>query len=135
MQMPADEFNSLLDSILQSTPETRRSWVRERLRYANELSLRSRIGQMVAPFGDLFGEESERSAFVSRVVSTRNYLTHYDEGIKEQAVTDARELLRLHSKLEALVQLHLLRLLEIDYEDIRQMATRYPPLRQKLGIE
>ena len=134
-QMPAEEFNSLLDSILQSTPKTRRRWVRERLRYANELSLRSRIKQMVAPFSDLFGTESSRATFISRVVSTRNYLTHYDEGIKEQAATDAGELLRLHSKLEALVQLHLLRLLEIDYDHIRQMATRYPPLRRKLGIE
>ena len=132
-QMPPEEFNSLLDSILQGTPDTRRRWVREKLRYANELSLRSRIRQMVTPFNDLFGTESACAAFVSRVVSTRNYLTHYDQGIKEQAVTDAGELLRLHSKLEALVQLHLLRLLEIDYDHIRQMATRYPPLRRKLG--
>ena len=134
-QMPAEEFNSLLESILQSTPAARRRWARERLRYANELSLRSRIKQMVTPFNDLFGTESARTAFISRVVSTRNYLTHYDEGIKNQAVTDAGELLRLHSKLEALVQLHLLRLLEIDNDHIREMATRYPPLRRKLGIQ
>lgn len=133
-QMPAEEFNGRLDSIVQSTPGIWRGWVREKLRYANELSLRSRIKQMVAPFNDLFGTKSERAAFVSRVVSTRNYLTHYDEGIKEQAVTDARELQRLHFKLEALVQLHLLRLLEIDYDHIRQVAIRYPPLRRKLGI-
>ena len=133
--MPAEEFSSLLDSILQSTPGTWRCWARERLRYANELSLRSRIRQMITPFNDLFGTASARAAFIGRVVSTRNYLTHYDEGIKEQAVTDAGELLRLHSKLEALVQLHLLRLLGIDNDHIRQMATQYPPLRRKLGIE
>ena len=134
-QMPVEEFNSRLDSIVQSTPGTWKSWVREKLGYANELSLRSRIKQMVTPFDDLFGSESARAAFVSRVVSTRNYLTHYNEGIKEQAVTDAGELLRLHSKLEALVQLHLLRLLEIDHDHIWQMAMRYPPLRRKLRNE
>ncbi len=134
-QMPAEEFDSLLDSILRSTPDTRRNWVRERLRYANEPSLRNRIRQMVTPFSDLFGTQSSRAAFIDRVVRTRNYLTHYDEGIKEQAVTNTGELLRLHSKLEALVQLHLLRLLEIDYDHIRRMATQYPPLRRKLGIE
>ena len=134
-RMPAKEFSSLLDSILQSAPDTWRSWVRERLKYANELSLRRRIRQMVTPFNDLFGTESAREAFVNQVVNTRNYLTHYDQGIKGQAVTEAGELLQLHSKLEALVQLHLLRLLEIDYDRIRNMATRYPPLRRKLGIE
>ena len=88
---------------------------------------------MVTPFDDLFGSESARAAFVNRVVSTRNYLTHYDEGIKEQAVTDAGELLRLHFKLEALVQLHLLRLLEIDYDHIRQMAIPVSALTKKAG--
>ncbi|MYC29354.1 MAG: hypothetical protein F4X65_04585 [Chloroflexi bacterium] len=135
MRMPAEEFNSLRDSILQSTPDTRKNWVRDRLKYANELSLRSRIRKMVTPFSDLFGTESARETFISQVVNTRNYLTHYDQGIKEQAVTEDGELLRLHFKLEALVQLHLLRLLGIDYDQIRNMATRYPPLRRKLGIE
>ena len=133
--MPAEDFKNLLDSILQSTPDTWRHWVQTRFEYANELSLRSRIRQMLTPFNDLFGAEPARRAFVSQVVSTRNYLTHYDQGIKNQAVTDPQVLHQLHSKLEALVQLHLLRLLGIDYEHIRNMATRYPPLRGKLGIE
>ncbi len=134
-QMPEEEFGSLIDSILQSTPNRWRSWVQARFKYANELSLRRRIRQMLMPFNDLFGNESAREAFVSRVVSTRNYLTHYDQDIKNQAVTEPQELRQLHSKLGALVQLHLLRLLEIDCDHIRNMATRYPPLRRKLGIE
>ena len=89
---------------------------------------------MIAGFDNLFGSESARAAFVNQVVYTRNYLTHYDEGIKEQAVTDAGELRRLRSKLEALVQLHLLRLLEIDHYHIWQMAMRYPLLRKRLGL-
>ena len=134
-RMAEEEFSSLVDVVLKGTPDTWRSWIQERLKYANELSLRSRIRQMITPFNDLFGLETEREAFISRVVGTRNYLTHYDQGIKSQAVTDAEQLLRLRSKLEALVQLHLLRLLEIDHDHIRQMATQYPPLRSKLGIK
>ena len=134
-RMPVEEFNSLLDAVLRSTPHTWRRWVQERLKYANELSLRSRIRHMITPFNDLLGPKAAREAFVSQVVSTRNYLTHYDQGIENQAVTDPQQLLQLHSKLEALVQLHLLRLLGIDYDHIRNMATRYPPLRRKLGIE
>ena len=134
-QMPEDEFNSLVEAVLRNTAHTRRRWVQERLKYANELPLRSRIRQMLSPFNDLFGTESARKAFISRVVSTRNYLTHYDEGIKNQAMTDPEGLLQLHLRLEALVQLHLLQLLGIDNDHIRNMATRYPPLRRKLGFE
>ena len=89
---------------------------------------------MIVPFDDLFGTHSARKACVDQVVNTRNYLTHYDQGIKNQAATDPKELFQLHSKLEALVQLHLLRLLGIDNDHIRNMATRYLPLRRKLGI-
>ena len=135
MRMPAEEFKSVLDAIIQGTPDTWRRWVQERLKYANELSLRSRIRQMITPFNDLFGAEYAREKFVRQVVSTRNYLTHYDQSIKNQAVTDPQELLQLHLKLEAFVQLHLLRLLGIDHDHIRSMATRYPPLRRKLGFE
>ena len=134
-RMAEEEFNSRVDAVLKNSPDKWRPWIQEKLKYANELSLRSRIRQMISPFNDLFGPKSAREAFISRVVSTRNYLTHYDQGIKGQAVTDAEQLLRLRSKLEALVQLHLLRLLEIDYDHIRQMATRYPPLRSRLGIK
>ena len=134
-RMPAEEFNDLRESILRATPGKWRSWIEDGLRYANELSLRSRISQMITPFDDLFGTKSTRATFVNQVVTTRNYLTHYDPGIRDQAVTEPQELLQLCSRLEALVQLHLLRLLGIDKDRIRNMATQYSPLRRKLGFE
>ena len=134
-RMPEAEFTKLLDSILLSCPDQWRQWLQVRLKYANEISLRSRVRQMICPFNDLFGTESARKTFVNQVVNTRNYLTHYDQDIKNQAVNDPQELLRLHHKLEALVQLHLLKLLGIDPDRIGNLATRYPPLLRKLGLE
>ena len=134
-QMPTEEFDCLRDSILRNTPGKWRSLIGERLKYANELSLRRRIREMITPFDDLFGSDSARKALIQQVVSTRNYLTHYDQSTKSQAVTEPQKLLQLRHKLEALVQLHLLHLLGIDLEHIKSMANRYPPLRKKLGIE
>ena len=134
MRMSEEEFNTLLDTILQSTPDQWKELVETNLNYANELSLQRRIRQMITPFNDLFGNESARRKFTNQVVKTRNYLTHYDPRIKNEAVTEPQELLQLHSKLEALVQLHLLQLLGIEDDHIRAMATRYPSLRRKLGI-
>ena len=134
-RMPTEEFDCLRDAILQNTPGKWRGLIVHRLKYANELSLRRRIREMITPFDDLFGSDSARKALIHQVVSTRNYLTHYDQSIKSQAVTDPQKLLQLRYKLEALVQLHLLHLLGIDPEHIKSMANRYPPLRRKLRIE
>ena len=134
MRMPAAEFDSLIDAILRSTPGKWRQCVQERLKHANELSLSTRMRQMITPFNDLFGTKSARKAFVRQVVITRNYLTHYEQGSKNQAVTDPQELLKLHRKLEALVQLHLMQLLGIKHDHIRKMATKSLPLQGKLRI-
>ena len=133
--MSEEEFNTLLDTILQSTPDKWKQLVRTNLNYANEISLQRRIRQMVTHFRDLFGNESARSKFTNQVVKTRNYLTHYDRRSRNEAVTEPEELLQLHSKLEALVQLHMLRLLGIEDDHIKAIATRYPPLKKKLGID
>ena len=71
----------------------------------------------------------------NQVVKTRNYLTHYDLKIGNEAVTESGELLKLYSKLEALVQLHMLRLLGFEDDYVKAIATRYPPLKKKLGID
>ena len=134
-RMADEEFSNLLHTILESTPSKWKQLVQSRLKYANEPSLRSRLRKMISRFRDLFGNEFARSTFANQIVSTRNYLTHYDDGIRNEAVTEPQELLQLHSKMEALVQLHLLELLGIERDHIQRIATRYPPLRQKLGME
>ena len=132
--MSKEDFDTLLDTILQSTPDQWKKLVRDNLNYANEISLQRRIRRMITPFRDLFGNDSARSKFANQVVKTRNYLTHYDHRSKKEAVTEPQELLQLRSKLEALVQLHLLQILGLEEGYIRAIANRYPPLQQKLGI-
>ena len=133
-RMPVEEFNNFIHSVLESTPSEWRQCVQEAFQHANELSLGSRIRKMISPFKELFGAKSARDEFVNKVVNTRNYLTHYDEGIKNKAVTDPQELLQLQSKLIALLQLHLLKILGIEHDKIKDMACKYLPLREKLGI-
>ena len=133
--MPPEEFDSILASVLESTPKERREWLKARLRYANELSLRQRIRELISPFGALFGAENARESFVSAIVNTRNYFTHYDYSIRNEAVTDPIELLDLYSKLEGLLQLHLLELVGFEHEHITRIVSQYPPLREKLKVE
>ena len=131
--MSREEFSNLVDTISKSVPNDRREWIRKKLKYANELSLRKRVGEMIEPFEDFFGSNSERKHFIFKVVATRNYLTHYDSGIESQAAS-GRDLYMLCWKLEALFQLHFLRIIGIKDEDISAIVKENFDLRDKLGI-
>ena len=134
-QMPEDKFRNLIDTILNAVPDDgQRQWIDEKLKYANELSLRKRIQRMIEPFKDLFGKARKRSSFISKIVVTRNYLTHYDIRLESEA-TQGQALWKLYRKLEALFQLHFLQFIEMDIESIKSIAKKNKDLRNKLGLE
>ncbi len=134
MQMPEEEFKDLVDTILQAIPQDRKDWMEGKLKYDNELSLRKRIKQMIKPFKDLFGNGRKRGSFISKIVDTRNYLTHYD-GELAKRVSSGEDLWKLCMKLEALFQLHFLRLIGMDIKSIKSIANENHALRNKLGLE
>ena len=134
MEMPEEEFVKIKENVLGVTPDEKQEWLETRLKYANELSLRKRIKQMINPFKDLFGNSREHGSFIRKVVDTRNYLTHYDSGLETKAAS-REDLWKLCMKLEALFQLHFLLLIGMDIESIKSIANKNPTLRDKLGLE
>ena len=89
---------------------------------------------MIEPFKDLFGNSKKRNSFIGKVVDTRNYLTHYDSSLENKA-DSGEDLGKLYTKLEALFQLHFLRLIGIDDNTIKSMVNENYALRNKLGLE
>ena len=132
--MSQEEFSNLVGIILRAIPDNKKGWVEGKLKYANELSLRQRIGEMIRPFENFFGTSNERKHFISKVVDTRNYLTHYDSRLASQAAS-GRDLWTLCMKLEALFQLHFLRLIGIKDESISAIVEGHNSLRDKLGLQ
>ena len=108
--MPEEEFSNLVDTILKNVPNDKKELIKEKLKYANELSLRKRLRKMIEPFRNFFGSSDERRSFIYKVVSTRNYLTHYDGNLVSKTAS-GKDLLMLYMKLEALFQLHFLHFL------------------------
>lgn len=115
--MPEDEFRELCNSILGVCPQERKEWMEGRLKYANELSLRQRMKDMVYPFQTWFGGKKQTTTLVNKVVNARNYLTHYDSRFPT-SVASGENLWWLSQKLEALFQLHLLTLIGVDPKPI-----------------
>ncbi len=133
-EMSEGEFIKIKKNVLEIIPDEKQEWLETRLKYANELSLRKRIKKMMQPFKDLFGNGRERNSFISKVVDTRNYLTHYDSGLKAKAAS-RESLWKLCMKLEALFQLHFLRLIGMNIESIKSIVNKNSSLRDKLGLE
>lgn len=129
--MPDREFDQLVATIVEGCPAVRREWLSKKLEYANEFPLRKRIQQMLEPFESLYGGSKERKQFIGKVIDTRNYLTHYDPKLAQQAA-NGETLWKLCMKLEALFQLHFLRLIGLDAELIRKLANENHALRSKI---
>ena len=133
-QMPEEEFGKLVEDILEATPDKKKKWIREKLKYANEISFRKRIKLLIDPFRYFFNTKKEREHFVNKITDTRNYLTHYDSKLMTKAA-EAEDLCSLCFKLEALFQLHLLQIIGMDLEFIKSIVNKNYALRNKLGLE
>ena len=134
--MPENEFKDVCSSILEVCPQARKEWMKGRLKYANELSLRQRIKAMVKPFRSWFGNKKETESFITKVVDTRNYFTHYDSSLATKAAS-GEDLWKLCQNLEALFQLHLLGLVGIDPKPIVEglIVKGYSQLGNKLKLK
>jgi ApeA N-terminal domain 1 len=128
--MDEEKFKELVDGIISKCPEENQEWLKGRLTHGNEISLRS----IVEPFKDVVGTKDEQSKIISKIVDTRNYLTHYDESLKLKAA-DGQGLLSLCYKIESIFQLHFLQVLGFTQEEIKSVLANSYPLQEKLNLK
>jgi hypothetical protein len=100
-----------------------------KLRYANEYSLRKRLHDLACHLTEylplqFLNDNVERDAFIDKVCNTRNYLTHYEPGLKENAAITGKELYELYKKLRVLVDALLLEEIGFEKEQIREMIKK-----------
>lgn len=129
--MPDSDFTHLVRALLEACPNDRREWLNGKLTYGNELSLRQRLSDMIDPFKHLYGSRHEEKTFISKVIDTRNYLTHYDKRLSEE-LADGSSLWILCMKLEVLFQLHFLRLMGLEIEYINHLISQNHAIKEKL---
>lgn len=108
--IPHNEFENLVSNFLKICPENHKNWLRGKLAYANEISLRQRLGDSIAADSVYFGGEENVKKLINDVVTTRNYLTHFDISLEDKAA-NGEGLLHLYWKLEVLFEIHLLRMI------------------------
>jgi hypothetical protein len=131
MVMPDTEFNDIVEALITACPEEKRKWLEARLKYSNELSLRTRLKQILEPFKSLFGSDKEQKALINKIVNTRNYLTHYDKSLENEACSRL-QLWEVCMKMECLFQLHFLKEIGFSEQNINMIIENNYQFKQML---
>ncbi|GAK45071.1 conserved protein [Tepidicaulis marinus] len=132
--MSNEDYELALAKVEEAIPSQHKAWVLSRLTYGNEISLSQRIRFLLNYFGDIFGDKSARRKLCWKIVNTRNYLTHYDEGLADEAAK-GMQIWVLCRKMETLLQLHLLKELKFSDERIKQIALKSLDMKHALDLK
>jgi hypothetical protein len=103
-QISQEEHEKRLKEIYDRVPSQHLDWLKEKLNFSHEPSLKDRIEYLtnlhkkgITPL------IKDRNAFIKRVKNTRNYYTHYDKSLKNK-FAQGEELFRLTQILSFLLK-------------------------------
>lgn len=113
-----------LEKAIPKVKENLEESLKSRIEYGNEFSLRTRLKEIFDKYQENLSEFVEKKEdFIGRVVDTRNYLTHYDEKLKEKAAL-GEELDPLIQELKILLEICLLTEVGFSSEEIKELFLR-----------
>lgn len=130
--MDSEDFELLVSTINENCPEQHLTWLKSKLMHGNEINLGKRLKRIVDPFKDKLGSSSERNKLLRKIVDTRNYLTHYNEDLKNNSA-DQIEIVNLCQKMEVIFQLHFLKIVGFSDEEIDSVVENCYPLKRKIN--
>lgn len=129
--MDKKSYEALVSEVLEGCPEEHLDWLKGRLMNGNEINLGKRIKKIIDPFKNHLGNSGERSKLLRKIVDTRNYLTHYNESLRDKAAK-GRDLWVLCMKMEVIFNLHFLKVIGFTDDEINEVVENCYPLKQKL---
>lgn len=113
-----------IGAILESCPRQHQEWLRIKLAYSNEISLRRRIIDIWQRLEHVSSDfPIKRKSFVSKICLLRNYYTHYGAQHDEE-VPGFAEQARLASLLEILNEAMILDWLGLSHAVVAKLARR-----------
>lgn len=108
-----DSHKQKMNEIIQNVPDNYKKWLKEALAFSNEKSLKIRLTELMdEAFEVMQPLLNNKEEFIKKVRDTRNYLTHFDQRMKDKTATDS-ELHWMTEKLSILLQSCLLKEINI----------------------
>jgi len=117
-ELPPSDHDQRLKKIYDSTPDEHKEWLKGKLNYSNESNLRKRLKEIFKRYPSIV--LINRNKFINDVVNTRNYLTHYDNKLKNVAITDEKGLYNVTEKLKNLIEICLFTELGFNDDEIKK---------------
>jgi len=121
--MAPDKYKGVQDRLESSIPESvthdHKAALKSRVKYGYEYSLRKRLAGMaeVVTRGTMYkitdGQDPRR--FLSKVVDTRNFLTHHDESLRVKSISP-REMVKANHSLTLFLMLLILQEIRVPIE-------------------
>jgi len=116
-------YDQLIAAIPDSIATDHRAALAARLKYGHQFSLRKRLADIFSAHDEVLnGLCPDIQAFIHKVVTTRNYLTHYDEDDRQDAGATGIELHRLVSRLRIALEACLLAEIGFSAREQRRMV-------------
>lgn len=133
--LPKLEHRARIRRIVSAAPEAERAWLQEQLAYGNEPRLRDRLTDLITLTEPvMLPLVGDAHTFARSVTNTRNYLTHYDQRLKDKHAS-GEELYRLTQKLSVLVRACLLNDLGVTPTQAATMFQRNEEYRHLVSLE
>ncbi len=85
--MGAEEYEKFKEALLASAPIDSKEWLETRLRFGNEPSFKKRLLSLMFPFRKIIGGSRTVKRLAHKIVTSRNYYTHYDPSLENVAQT------------------------------------------------
>jgi ApeA-like protein/HEPN superfamily Apea-like protein len=106
--LPKDEHKARVRAILSESPGEYKDWLKEVLNYSNEPRLKHRLSELFDKTEIILSPLiSSKEEFSKKITDTRNYLTHYDQRLKDKAAKGG-EIALLTAQLSYMLQACLL---------------------------
>lgn len=134
-ELPDSDHSNRLGSIIDSCPDSHRQWLREKLRYSNEIGLRKRLKELLSERAELFGLSSATiKSIANRITEIRNYYTHYS-GEKDPEFATGVDLYTFDLLMQWTVTACLLEEMGIPREKAHELIKRNQSFLRFKGIQ
>ncbi|NES65568.1 MAG: hypothetical protein F6K24_10060, partial [Okeania sp. SIO2D1] len=122
--LPEDEHKEHIERILDSVPREYKEWLKDKLNYSNEPTLKERLIELLELIPEITNQlVKDKEGFATKIKNARNYFTHYDESLKKKA-PQPEELYRFIESLSFILQACILKELACTSERCYQLLNR-----------
>jgi hypothetical protein len=123
--IPKEKYAEKLDSIVSSFDKDEKKWLRDKLQFANEPTLKERLRDMVSIYAFPYFTEKvpDTELLCKQAKNSRNYYTHFAPKLKDKAL-DGRQLFELTEKLKLILFSAVFRSIGIDSSKFEEGAKR-----------